>query len=176
MTSVINKLENKDMLLIGLFCLLAVERLLPVYEAFSKFTDTSFEQYKTILSKLYEILFSGDTSETEELSNQLDELIPDSDDYEEVIADQAQCAAICMMYTLMYLSDRDFSMAKYALQKLDEAVEIYGYEMGDGQGVAEREEAWQNELLDKFGSSTVPTKALVEQLREQNIGHAIPGV
>lgn len=176
MVSAIDRLKHQDALVIGLFCLLAVERLMSIYESFSMRFGISFEEYKSVLSRMYEILTSGNASQIKELSITLDEMIPDTDDYDEVIADQAQCAAICMMYSLTYLGNNDISMVEYALQKLSEAIDIYGYETSDSSHIAAREEAWQNHLLDEFESNPTPSNDDIERLRKQNFEYSIPSV
>lgn len=174
--SVESQLKSMTPIFISVFCLLAAERLLSIYEAFAKRYSLSFEGFRTVVNGAYELVFDLNKYKLEGLKNELKKFIPDTDDFSDVLADQAQCAAICLMYVLEYMSDNDSLMVGYVFQKLDESIDIVGYEGGNERDISHSEEVWKYELLKKLGEASEIDMWHIESLRKLNFEHAIPHV
>ncbi len=171
-----DKLSGKDPVLICVFCLLAVERLLGIYEAFSERFSMPIREFKDVLEKAYVLVFSSNKDELINLTHRAEGFIPDSDDYSDVVADQAQCTAICMSYALDYILENDSSLLEYVFQKVGEAIDILGYEGGDDEGALNREEKWQAELLEKLTRLSELNRESIRELENQNKNYSIPHV
>lgn len=170
------QLKSMPPTFVGVFCLLAAERLLGIYEAFAKRYSVSFEDFRSVVKGAYEVVFDLNKNTLDGLKAELRKLIPDTDDYSDVLADQAQCAAICLMYALEYISNNDSLMVGYVLQKIDESIDIIGYEGGNEGDISHSEEAWRCELLKKLGETSELDMQRIDSLRKLNLGHAIPYV
>ena len=136
----------------------------------------SIEEYQSIIERAFDLILSPKVSNVDELKRVLENFIPDTEDYNDVLADQAQCAAIAMMYALEYLATKDIEMAFYVLQKLSEAIEIYESETGSQAEITEGENKWQVELIAKLGSIQDLSMVQVYELRQQNQQHILPVV
>ncbi len=160
----------------NIMCLLAAERLLPIYSSFAEAFELSATNYQEIINKAFELTLDFNEEQLNKLISDLNVLIPDSDVYSDVLADQAQCASICLMYCLQYLSSHDFSRIDYVLQKIDEALDIYGYQGGDIKTAKNSEDLWINSLFGVVEPIKEPTQDLLNALRRQNKQHSIPVV
>ena len=166
MTQLEDKLKTLSPVVVGVFCLLAVERSSFIYKVFAEKFSGSSENFYTILDQAFELVFSRNKSQLDGLKKELEALIPDTEVYSDVLADQAQCSTICLMYSLEYIASKDVSMAFFALQKIAESIEIYEYE-NDKKKVIQEEE-WQKELLIKINHLPEVLKQELETIRKLN--------
>ncbi len=171
------KLIKEEPIIIGFFCLLASERLFRIYEKFSKKFNLPSQKLKDTIDESYYILFKKKYKEVDFLKVNLAALIPDSEAYSDVLADQAQCSVISVVYTLEYISEHNFLMVRYVFQKIEEAIDIIGHERGENiKKILIKEEKWQLELLKKLTDLSILDMKSVASLREININYSIPCV
>ncbi len=98
------KLAANSPVIISIFCLLAVDRMKSIFDEFSKKYGKEINRFDRILKSAYDMVFNFDSDILGFLKAELGKLIPDTEDYRDVLADQAQCVPICLMYTLEYFS------------------------------------------------------------------------
>jgi len=162
--------ENTEAL--ALFCLLSVDRMLPIFNAFE-------EKYsiEPTLNSLIEILYAslhGPTVNLKDVREKLDALIPDTEDYSDVLVDQAQCAAIGIYYAVEYLERFEVQSLEHALQKVDESIDIYGFEGGNELDAERNEKNWQENLAEILIDKTILDEVTIKKLRTENQKHTIP--
>lgn len=170
------QLIDKDSILVGVFCLLASERLAEVYKKFSDKNLKDFNKFNEILQRAFYVTLDDKKGEINALKLALNKLIPDTEEYVDVLADQAQCSVISLAYALEYISEKDLSMASYVLQKVEESIDILSFEGKEVNKIITREVSWQNELLEKL--TVLPELDLqsIQKLKEINRNYFIPSV
>lgn len=161
---------------LGLFCLLAAERLQPVYLKFATAFALDEQALPALHQQLFECLANPCAATLVILSAQVQGLIPDTEEFSDVLADQAQCAAICTSYCVDFLATGDKAQAAYALQKVEEALDIYGYEGGALADALAHEQAWQQHLLQRFEQRQGLSAHDLPALRKANAEHPLPQV
>lgn len=161
---------------LGQFCLLAAERLLPIYEKFAEKFGLPSAELLAIHNSLFDLVISGEKIDVNLLSQRIDKLIPDTEDYSDALADQAQCSAICTSYCIDYLRSHDPEMANYAMEKVLESIDIYGYEGGETEEVVRQELDWQQKIVAIINKKESLSAEEIGQLRLSNRMHAIPSV
>ncbi|WP_146036429.1 MULTISPECIES: hypothetical protein [Pseudomonas] len=105
-----------------------------------------------------------------------DTLIPDTEDYSNVLVDQVQHTFICTYYCLSHIKNPEQKIAEHALQKVSEAIDILGYESGDSEAVALEKKKWNEELLEYSRKHTPLSAGNLSALRNLNQSHLIPVV
>lgn len=160
---------------LALFCLLNIERMKPIFDAFE-------EKYEIqpclgdFIDQAYLRLLGNSQINLENLKAELEKLIPDSESYSDVLVDQAQCVAIGTYYALEYLENFDPESFKYSLQKLDEVLDIYGFEDGDFKAAELKERKWRGFLSKALSEKTSFDKETIDSLRQENQIHSLPVV
>ncbi len=159
------------------FCALAAERLNLIFGKFSKKYKFPESEYKNLIDFCFEAsLGQADNVMAGKLLESFETLIPDTEDYSDVLVDQAQCAFICTYYCLSHINNPNQEIADYALQKLSEAIDIFSYESGDSEAVALEEKKWNEELLEYFRIHAPLSAGDLSALRNLNQNHLIPVV
>ncbi|MGE8452131.1 MAG: hypothetical protein ACN6OP_16205 [Pseudomonadales bacterium] len=159
------------------FCALAAERLNLIFGKFSKKYKSPESDYKKLIEFCFEAsLGQADKVMAGRLLETFEALIPDTEDYSDVLVDQAQCAFICTYYCLSHIKNPEQKIADYALQKVSEAIDILGYESGDSEAVALEEKKWNEELLEYFRKHAPLSAGDLSALRNLNQSHLIPVV
>jgi hypothetical protein len=160
---------------LGAFCLLAAERLQPIYQRFTEAFAMPQEPLPVLLEQLFQHLCAGTPVTQAVFSARAEALIPDTEDFSDVRADQAQCAAICTAYCVDFLATCDRNWASHALDKVLEALDIYGYEGGPADAALARELAWQLQLLQHLEHHPL-SPSLLADLRAENARYVLPSV
>lgn len=160
---------------LGAFCLMAAERLQPIYQRFAGAFALPQEPLPALLEQLFQHLAAGRPVTQAAFSARAEALIPDTEDFSDVRADQAQCAAICTAYCVDFLATGDRNWAGHALDKVLEALDIYGYEGGPADAALAGELAWQLALLQRLEHPPLSPRLLAD-LRAENARYVLPSV
>lgn len=91
---------------IALFCLLGAQRMEGIYDKFCKKYLGGVNANSDALRELFELLEGGGKSRLELIYNRVYFAIPDTEDYDDELADQAQCAIISTSYCISYLVEK----------------------------------------------------------------------
>jgi uncharacterized protein YjaG (DUF416 family) len=170
------RLEKLSKTLVSVFCLLGAERLFGIYKAFANKFSVSHTTYLGIIENAYELIFKPDEKQLKALREKLEKFIPDSEEYVDVLADQAQCSGLCLMYALAYLESGDVSMALYSVQKISEAIDIYGYERGGKLELLKKEADCQIETITFLEDHNQNLEKGLKKYRNINTKSIIPEV
>lgn len=105
--------------------------------------------------------------------NRVYSAIPYTEDYDDELADQAQCAIISTSYCISYLVEKNREMARFAVEKIFDAIDVLGG--GVGMFIA-AEVSWCEGLINDLSAADLSDNAFVECLVVRNLGHSIPVV
>jgi len=158
---------------IALFCLLGAQRMEGIYDKFCKKYLGGVNANSDALRELFELLEGGGKSRLELIYNRVYSAIPDTEDYDDELADQAQCAIISTSYCISYLVEKNREMARFAVEKIFDAIDVLGEDVG--MFIA-AEVSWCEELINDLSAADLSDNAFVECLIVRYLGHSIPVV
>lgn len=174
--SLLTEIEKKSRDEISLFCLLSAERTLGAYESFAKKNSIDQKQIFNAYKIALNVFPDQQKEKLYELKKGIKNLIPDSEEYGDALADQAQCTVICMMYAIEFIISGDNLMAFYAIQKIDELIDIYTMENGDNKKLSQKEKTWRRILLKEISKNKRWSDSEINRLRNLNKKYYIPSV
>ncbi|AZC24887.1 hypothetical protein C4K39_3214 [Pseudomonas sessilinigenes] len=154
----------------GLFCLLAAERLVPVYRAFSEKYRSGTDVNAEVLDLLFQQVGHWHDLPLQALHQQLYLMVPDTEDYSDELADQAQCAVIGTCYCIEYLLWGEADKARWAIGKVLEAIDVLDEPV---EREAPREFAWCATLLELLEQGDLGDLDFIAQLRRDNQEHCV---
>ncbi|ERO64271.1 hypothetical protein P308_24895 [Pseudomonas piscis] len=157
----------------GLFCLLAAERLVPVYRAFSEKYRSGTDVNAEVLELLFQQVGRWHGLPLQALHQRLHEAIPDTQDFSDELADQAQCAVIGTCYCIEYLLAGEPDKARWAVGKVLEAIDVLDEPLE--QEIA-HELAWCSSLLELLECRELDDPRSIARLRWDNQQHCVPVV
>lgn len=158
------------------FGALAVERLSEIVYKFSGKYLVYMPTYAAALEFCFDAsLNKAPKAQIERWLETVETMIPDTEDYSDVLADQAQCAFIAVYYCLCHILDAEEKSLNHCIQKVNEAMDIYGYECGSVDTTGS-ELSWQKELTIYFQSTEIATTLDLNAIRSINRQHMIPAV
>lgn len=158
---------------VALFCLLGAQRMEGIYDKFCKKYLSGVNVNSDALSELFKLREGGEKSQLELIYNRVYSAIPDTEDYDDELADQAQCAIISTSYCISYLVEKNREMARFAIEKIFDAVDVLGEDVG---GFIASEVSWCEELVSDLSAADLNDNAFIERLILRNLGHSIPVV
>jgi hypothetical protein len=166
------RLEKLNKTLVSVFCLLCAERLFGIYKVFANKFSFSHLAYLEIIEKAYELIFKPDEKQLRALRDKLEKFIPDSEEYPDVVANQAQCSGLCLMYALDYLESGDVSIAWASFEKIEEVIDLYAYMRGGDFGLFEKEVDYQIETITFLEKHNL--EEVLKEYRKRNTKSLIP--
>lgn len=167
-----NKMPKKNS---TFFCLLCAERLINIFDKFSRKFDITGDHFY-LLEELFNSVTNKDIVNYREILQQVENTTPDSEEYSDVLADQAQCYSLCVLYAVEFIRNNDFEAIEYCKEKVEEAIEILGYEGLETRKMLQDEKEWVKHLNNKLSTHTTLTFELISELREKNRLKIIPAV
>ncbi len=155
----LNNLKTLDFTSQKVFAYLTCERLYPNYEYFSnayKFGDPAI--LRNAIDFLYSNLFINDlqTVNITRLKSDVDKNTPDTEDFETIFTSFALDACTCILDSLDFLVDKDFSKIEYISSYGTDSVNMYIREFEDI-------DISDNELLAKINEHPFMKRELLIQ-------------
>lgn len=158
---------------VALFCLLGAQRMEGIYDRFCKKYLGGVNANSGALSELFKLREGGEKSRLELIYNRVYSAIPDTEDFDDELADQAQCAIIGTSYCISYLMEKDREMARFSVEKIFDAIDVLDEDVGR---LVVSEISWCEELVSDLSTADLSDNAFVECLVVRNLGHSIPVV
>jgi hypothetical protein len=168
--------------ILAVFCLLCAERMKGIFKAFCNKYSIKYQFYEKAIESGYLQVFNPNNDPIKQIKFELKGIIPDTEDYSDILADQAQCACICLIYAFEYSETGDASYAAYCVQKIFEAIEIYIYETtGEDKTVENndlimKEFKWQEDVIKKLEDHIKELSTYINQIRLNNKKYSIPNL
>ncbi|MGP9568501.1 MULTISPECIES: DUF416 family protein [unclassified Halomonas] len=168
-------LNQKEKVAIILICCI---RLSPLYSKFSEFEDWGNESLLTQCRELAIDWFSSKRVNSNKLSKQVGEVIPDTEDFGTVLGSYALNAGVAHEYLLDQIKDNDPSFLIYVLRSCYDTVDLYVQECleldckgGTSESEIENHPAMVSEINWQLGIFNIVkgTKDLVQLIHGQDI-------
>jgi hypothetical protein len=173
----ISKIQEKGDKFATLFCILCAERMTDIYKKFSEKYEFRPEYFDEVINLAYGFIVCFPSEESvKNLRQEIFDRIPDSEEFPDVQANQAQCAASSLVYALDFLVKKNKADALFAIDMVGEAIDIYGFEKGEEKSkeLCKKERECRVELCELINNLNDIYVLDIEKLRKLNSKYWLP--
>lgn len=161
-------IENKC-----LFVLLCAERLVKCYQHFVyAFEDPLFD-FEKVIKQSFSAFYKKDKKIIEKLLNEVKIIIHDTDEYDDVLADQALHAVLALYYAIEFNFSNDLTSIDYCLENAEEALAVYEYENANDK-YTKVEIKWREDLFQLLLNNGDFDELAIEKIRLKNRNYMAP--
>lgn len=164
-----SQLERLPQNAIFLFCLLGAERISSAYTSFARKYGLK-DVNSMVISGLYDVVEYGRVLDLAKTYQDIYDGIPDTEDYSDEVADQAQCSVICTSYCISYLSSGDFENVRSSIRKVEDAIDVADI---DVERRIDVDVLWNNKLIGILRDANLHDPSFLAKIRQENLKVAV---
>jgi len=150
---------------------LCAERMTLLYTYFCKEYQLNEDWY----TKMLNVIFNKEDIDINSSIKFIEKKVPDSEDFPELWATQAQCSVLCLLKVYDFINEKDYYHLESGYEFMDETIDLYcqeANEIGEEEHKAKKifiaELNWQLDIFEKL------THENIKNIRAENRKHMIP--